>query len=186
MFSKNLRRIRFAMGLGINELGRKTGLSPSYLSALERDIKTNPSKETMEKISEVLNVPLDRLMGESASSIIEDKIRDLGLTMPELAERAGISINTLLNLDSLQPDDYDYEAMTKIAKALDIQPGVLRSALARQEPPVYDGPRSSPEEDFAIVAEDPLDYIEDWTKEELEEIEKFKDFLRMKRNHKKG
>ncbi len=35
------------------------------------------------------------------------------------------------------PDERDYENITKIAKAVKFSPGVLRAALAIQEPPVY-------------------------------------------------
>lgn len=39
--------------------------------------------------------------------------------------------------------------MTKIAKVLSLRPRQLHAVLARQEPPVNEGPQSTPEEDFA-------------------------------------
>ena len=42
------------MKIGLNELARKAGIAPSYLSNIESGIKTNPSKETMDSIAAAL------------------------------------------------------------------------------------------------------------------------------------
>ena len=59
-----LREIREEKNIGVNELGRLVGLSPSYISELERGLKTNPSKETMGKIALVLETPVDEIFFE--------------------------------------------------------------------------------------------------------------------------
>lgn len=50
-----IKKFRKENDLSINELARKTELTPSYISNLERGKRDNPSKETMEKIAEALN-----------------------------------------------------------------------------------------------------------------------------------
>jgi len=50
-----LREIRELEKIGLNKLARITDMSPSYISQLERGMKVNPSKDTMEKISKALN-----------------------------------------------------------------------------------------------------------------------------------
>jgi hypothetical protein len=66
----------------------------------------------------------------------------------DLAEKAEVQLQFLLNLDVIDPDEHDYSLIVKVAKALDLPPGILRAALARQEAPAYDGPRSTAAEDF--------------------------------------
>lgn len=50
-----IKRFRKENDLSINELARKTELTPSYISNLERGKRDNPSKETMERIAEALD-----------------------------------------------------------------------------------------------------------------------------------
>lgn len=40
--------------MGLNEFAKKVSIAPPYLSQLERGVKTNPSKEVMERISNAL------------------------------------------------------------------------------------------------------------------------------------
>lgn len=49
-----LKTKREELGMSIYELAEKTNLSPGYISNLENEQRTNPSKETMEKIAEQL------------------------------------------------------------------------------------------------------------------------------------
>lgn len=46
-----LKQRRKELELTIYDLAEKTGLSPTYISNLENEQKTNPSKEVMERIS---------------------------------------------------------------------------------------------------------------------------------------
>ena len=103
MLSGNLKKIRKSKKLSINELGRITGLSPSYLSALERGKKNNPSKEAVSNIANALGVLEERLTGESASSIIEKRIMELKMTIEEVAEKAEVPLFWLQNLDDFIP-----------------------------------------------------------------------------------
>jgi len=50
-----IKRFRKENDLSINELARRTELTPSYISNLERGKRDNPSKETMERIAEALD-----------------------------------------------------------------------------------------------------------------------------------
>lgn len=49
-----IKKFRKENDLSINELARRTELTPSYISNLEKGKRDNPSKETMEKIAEAL------------------------------------------------------------------------------------------------------------------------------------
>ncbi|HBV97736.1 MAG TPA: hypothetical protein DEF36_11920 [Desulfotomaculum sp.] len=181
-----IKKVREGLNFTQKELALKANISRSYLADIENN-RYNPSLDTLTKIAGALDVSPDRLTGETARSLIEDRLEELSMPLSELAHKAEVPLAFLTNLDSVIPDEGDYDYVTKIAKALGVQPGSLRAALARQEPPIYDGPKSNPEEDFAMVSEASMDYAcgDDWTEAELKEIERFKDFLRMKRSQKK-
>jgi len=166
MLSENLKKIREQKGLGVNELGRRTGLSSSYLSALERGVKTNPSMDFLEKIADALSVTVDRLTGEAASALIGDQLEVIGMTLVELAEKSGVSLHWLENLDTFTPwseeYEYGYKWISQVAHVIGLPASQLRAALARQEIPSYDGPMGKADEDFADhVEEDSRQYIND-------------------------
>lgn len=56
-----LKKRRKELDMSVYELAEKTGLSATYISNLENEQKTNPSKETMEKISRELKITVSEL-----------------------------------------------------------------------------------------------------------------------------
>jgi XRE family transcriptional regulator of biofilm formation len=62
MIGHNIYKIRKQRGLTLTDLAVKTGISKSYLSNIERNLKQNPSIHVMEKIAAVLNVDLKALL----------------------------------------------------------------------------------------------------------------------------
>lgn len=56
-----LKSKRKDLELSVYDLAEMTGLSPTYISNLENEQKTNPSKETMEKIADSLNSTVPEL-----------------------------------------------------------------------------------------------------------------------------
>jgi transcriptional regulator with XRE-family HTH domain len=59
MIGDNIKKIRELNNLGVNELARKANISGSYISNIEKGIKTNPSIEALEKIATALNVEVE-------------------------------------------------------------------------------------------------------------------------------
>lgn len=152
---QRIKELRKKKSLTQNELARLANMSRSYLADVENN-RYNPSLSTLENIADVLGVPLDRLTGESASSIIDDKLEEKRMTLEDLAKQANVSLHWLQNLDTFIPgqlggNEIGYKWITQVAKVLGLPGGKLRSALARQEVPAYDGPISSVEEDFGDV-----------------------------------
>jgi DNA-binding XRE family transcriptional regulator len=134
--------------MGVNETARKIGMSGGYLSALERGEKKNPSTQTLIKIADALGVPLDYLLRESVKAIIEDKLEELNMTFEELSAKTNIPIKFFDNIDNIIPDEGDYDRLKLIANTLGLEESILLKALSRQEPPVYEGTSSTPEDDF--------------------------------------
>lgn len=56
-----LKKKRKELDISVRDLANKTGLSATYLSNLENEQKTNPSKETMDKIAYSLNTTVPEL-----------------------------------------------------------------------------------------------------------------------------
>lgn len=56
-----LKEIRIQKGLTIRELANKSNLAYSYISELENLNKSNPSKETMDKLAKALGVTVAEL-----------------------------------------------------------------------------------------------------------------------------
>lgn len=75
MLGDNIKRIREKKGIGVNELSRLSGINASYISALERNKKKNPSIGTLESIAKALNVTAnDFLTTEDKLSLAMDII----------------------------------------------------------------------------------------------------------------
>ncbi|NFQ67344.1 helix-turn-helix domain-containing protein [Clostridium sporogenes] len=138
MFGENIKRIREDKELGVNELSRLSGVNASYISAMERGEKENPTITTLNKIADALEVPLDYLTRKSAKAMIEDKLKELGITFEELSNKTNIPVTFFSKLDDIIPDESDYKKIQATAWALNIEPIDLVNALHRQEPPVYD------------------------------------------------
>ncbi|MCM8816750.1 MAG: helix-turn-helix transcriptional regulator [Candidatus Omnitrophica bacterium] len=60
---QSIRKIRKSLGLTQEELSRKTGIAPSFLSHIERGTK-KASIETIYKIANALDVPLQKIFTE--------------------------------------------------------------------------------------------------------------------------
>jgi transcriptional regulator with XRE-family HTH domain len=65
-----IRYERKKKGWTLSQLSRRTGVSKSYLSYLERNQKKNPSITIVKRLFTVLDIPLDKVMDEED----EDKL----------------------------------------------------------------------------------------------------------------
>lgn len=57
MLGEKIRQRRTELGLSLQEVAQRTGLTPSFLSQVERD-QTEPSITSLRKIAEALGVPI--------------------------------------------------------------------------------------------------------------------------------
>jgi XRE family transcriptional regulator, master regulator for biofilm formation len=64
MIGDRVKKLRLEKRMSLSELAEHAGVAKSYLSSLERNLQTNPSIQFLEKISSVLNVPVDHLINE--------------------------------------------------------------------------------------------------------------------------
>jgi transcriptional regulator with XRE-family HTH domain len=67
----NLKSIRASKGIGVNELSRRSGVNASYISAIERNEKNNPSPKILSKLAEALEIPVDDFFKEDSKQLDE-------------------------------------------------------------------------------------------------------------------
>jgi XRE family transcriptional regulator of biofilm formation len=67
MIGERVKKLRLEKRMSLSELADQAGVAKSYLSSLERNLQTNPSIQFLEKISAVLNVPVDHLIYEQTN-----------------------------------------------------------------------------------------------------------------------
>lgn len=62
MIGTRIRQLRRERHLSMSALARQAGVAKSYLSAIERDIRVNPSIQIIERIGSVLDVPIQSIV----------------------------------------------------------------------------------------------------------------------------
>jgi transcriptional regulator with XRE-family HTH domain len=117
-----IRDFRKQRGLTLQELSQKLGVSGSYLSAVEREIK-KPSVAMVKKLSDVLNISPTYLLSTSTEKIYGEKIRFIrrgrSLSIEELSELTGILEDDLLAFEEGTKEP-DLETLDKIAESLSV------------------------------------------------------------------
>ena len=74
--------------MSLSELAEQAGVAKSYISSLERNLQRNPSIQFLEKISAVLNVPIDHLIHDAAD---ESELDSDWLNLVKEAMESGVS-----------------------------------------------------------------------------------------------
>lgn len=145
---KRIKRLCIKRNISIARLEQDTGLANG---SIRKWGKTLPSSDRLQKVADYFNVTTDYLLGRSTSCIIIERLEELNLTIAQLSKETNIPEKYIINVDSIIPELWDYDNMEKIANFLNIDPSILCSALARQEPPIYDRPSTTAVEDFKDV-----------------------------------
>ncbi|MDN5331041.1 MAG: hypothetical protein PWP45_266 [Tepidanaerobacteraceae bacterium] len=105
---KTIREFRKKRNMSLKELAQKANLSVSYLCEIERG-KKHPSLEVIEKLAAALNISKDALFYEnltrgSSTTSTGERIsilrRERGLSLSELAQKAGISATYLCQIEN--------------------------------------------------------------------------------------
>jgi len=121
---RKIRELREAKELSMNQLARKAGLSAAHLSEVERGL-TAASLRTLEKLADVLEVPVAVLLGSAECDPLGERLRRLrervGLTQKELAELVGASHTLVGQVETgrLVPS---VATLTRLAGVLGVSP----------------------------------------------------------------
>ena len=101
-FGATVRREREKLKIGLREMAKMIGVSPTYLSKIERDEFPPPAEDKVRKIAEILGRDVDQLLAlagkvsSDLSEIIRERPRELaallrttkGLTADDVARLA--------------------------------------------------------------------------------------------------
>jgi transcriptional regulator with XRE-family HTH domain len=82
---EKLRRLRLRKSMGLSELSKHTGLSPSLLSKLERDLM-HPTLPTLLRIALVFSVGLEYFFNPEPKAVLEIVRKRERLRFPEAAD----------------------------------------------------------------------------------------------------
>ncbi|WP_108668915.1 helix-turn-helix domain-containing protein [Peribacillus acanthi] len=88
MIGDRVKRLREEKKMSMSELADKAGVAKSYLSSLERNLQTNPSIQFLEKISGVLEVPVDSLLHDEPN---KDSLDADWMKIVQEAMKSGVS-----------------------------------------------------------------------------------------------
>ena len=83
-FGEVLRDLRIAQDLGLRETASKVGISPAYLSRIERNKEKPPSAEIIKALAKALAADPDVLFRLSSST--DPELADLINEQPELSQ----------------------------------------------------------------------------------------------------
>lgn len=191
------------------KLSKDTGIPYTTLTQIINGRTKNPQINALERIADYFQESINYLLGKSIFAVIEERLSELNMTIEDLAEQTLIPASLLRGIDTMPPAVWDYEQgqlIDLLSTALKLDYKTLATAFARQEPPVYEGPSVSVEEAFGQLQEDfkdedfekeniETDTIETiaahhegeiWTEEELQDIEEFKEMLKLRRQLRKN
>lgn len=203
-------RIKYARELRnytLDYIASEIGVAKSTIQRYENGLITNPKLPVLQSIANVLKVNPAWLSGQnvpmtcpdSVSEIINQRLKELDITLEQVAEKAEVPLYWLQNIDTFVPGymefliednrelDWNdeiggyksYEWITRVAKALNISPAILRSALAKQEDIHSDKVPSKIKEIYEIDSKNIAAHKDgdNFTPEELQKIKEYKELL---------
>ena len=99
-----IRDFRTERGMTLTQLAKKLDVSPSFLSAVERDIK-KPSLIMLKKISSHLNISLSYLMTDSRENTVTgEKLKNIrkgrGLSVDDLSELSEVPVEDISSIEN--------------------------------------------------------------------------------------
>lgn len=125
---EKLRLARENRGMTLREVAAGAGISPTYLSEIERG-NVHPAVSVLKRLSRVLHVPLASFLSPAERhGFLGEKLRrlreKLDMTQAELGARAGVSAALIgqIELGRVSPS---LKTVNKIASALGVSPCYL-------------------------------------------------------------
>lgn len=117
-----IRDFRKERGVTLSELGEKMEVSPSYLSAIERNIR-RPSVQILKKIGDILDIPVNILLSSEDDMLTGKKLRLLresrSLSLEDLSEISDIPVKLLAKLEDGK-EIPDMECLKKLSEGLNV------------------------------------------------------------------
>ncbi|WP_203332622.1 helix-turn-helix domain-containing protein [Planococcus beigongshangi] len=103
-FGEYIKKIRTEKGLSMRELERRSGISQSYISQLEKGSQQNPKTDTIQKLANGLNTSYKDLMEKAGIIEVDSLMEAFGFNRSSDEEENLTSINN--TIESLVNDIY--------------------------------------------------------------------------------
>jgi transcriptional regulator with XRE-family HTH domain len=103
-FGAFIRREREAKEIGLREMAKKIGVSPTYLSKVERDEFSPPTEDRVKAIAKIIGQDADDLLGMAGrvASDLTDIIRERPRVMADfLRATKGLPVEDMVRLARL-------------------------------------------------------------------------------------
>lgn len=133
---QRLKSLREQKGISLAELARRTGISPTHISEIER-AQSGGSLKVWEKLARELGVTLGYFFREVEEETLGQKLRKLrtsrGLTQKELAQKVNLSYSLVAQIESgrVQPA---ISTLTRLARELGVSPCYFLTDEGQEEP----------------------------------------------------
>lgn len=164
-----IKQARTLRNCTLDDIANEIGVAKSTIQRYENGLIIKPKLPVLQAIADSLNVnpawlsgqEVPMIIDESLNSIINNRLKELNISLDYVAEKSGVSLHWLQKIDSFIPGEFgDYEIgydwITRVADVLHLPGSKLRAALAKQEVPIYEGPMLTAEEAFKQAQEGPI------------------------------
>ena len=163
LIGDRIKQARALRNYTLDDIASDIGVAKSTIQRYENGLISNPKLPVLQAIAESLKVNPSWLSGfdvpmiddTALSSIVSKRLTEIEMSVAQLADKANVPLHWLKSLDTFTPGqfgDYEigYDWITRVADVIGMQGSILRSALAKQEIPVFesDEPRISAKEAF--------------------------------------
>lgn len=119
---QKIKDFRMERGITLTRLAGKLAISPSYLSAIERNLR-RPSIHMLKKIGEQLNIPVNYLVGSEEDVMTGKKLKYMresrSLSLEELSEICDIPVRMLEKIEKGQ-EIPDLDCLKKLSQGLNV------------------------------------------------------------------
>lgn len=88
VIGERVKKYRQQKRMSMTEVADKAGVAKSYLSSIERNLQSNPSIQFLEKISAVLDIPVDSLLHDEPNT---DNLDTEWMNIVQQAMASGVS-----------------------------------------------------------------------------------------------
>jgi len=102
MIGQRIHQLRLEKGMSLSELADRANVAKSYLSAIERGLRDNPSLQVMEKLAGILDTSIQLLIHNAPTPSHDNES----------------SVDILNNIPSVSPHDLDDEWMSLAQEAI--------------------------------------------------------------------
>ena len=101
-FGMKIKEIRKSKGMGLREMARQVGVSPTYLSRIESEKEQPPSGDRICKIAEILDIDKNELLqlADKAVSFYTEQLKNEE-KFPELLQYISTSADTTALINNL-------------------------------------------------------------------------------------